>query len=129
MDMTRALWRVQVDGTARLATGTISDGPKFLLPHDATLSTLLRGDADTFCLPFTARDLQPVPTASTWLAPVDEQEIWAAGVTYERSREARREESQVPDLYERVYAARRPELFFKSSGRRARGCGQAIGIR
>ena len=60
------------------------------------------------------------------LAPVVGQEIWAAGVTYLRSREARMEESKSAgggDFYDRVYAAERPELFFKSPGYRAVGTG------
>jgi 2-dehydro-3-deoxy-D-arabinonate dehydratase len=49
------------------------------------------------------------------LPPVDgRMEVWAAGVTYARSREARMEESSVADVYERVYGAERPELFFKA---------------
>jgi 2-dehydro-3-deoxy-D-arabinonate dehydratase len=60
---------------------------------------------------------------------VEGQEIWAAGVTYERSREARREESKLPDQYERVYDAERPEVFFKSAGRWARGSNEPVGIR
>lgn len=52
------------------------------------------------------------------LAPVDEQEVWAAGVTYERSREARVAESGRADIYTRVYDAGRPELFLKATARR-----------
>jgi 2-dehydro-3-deoxy-D-arabinonate dehydratase len=53
------------------------------------------------------------------LAPVDgETEVWAAGVTYKRSEEARREESDTPDIYSRVYRAERPEFFFKANPRR-----------
>ena len=58
-----------------------------------------------------------------------ESEIWGAGVTYLRSRDARKEESGVPDVYERVYAADRPEIFFKSNARRTVGTSQDIGIR
>jgi 2-dehydro-3-deoxy-D-arabinonate dehydratase len=66
----------------------------------------------------------------TTLAPIDsEQEVWASGVTYLRSREARKAESEVADVYERVYDAPRPELFFKSQGWRAVGDGAAIGNR
>ncbi|MHB8510155.1 MAG: fumarylacetoacetate hydrolase family protein, partial [Candidatus Dormibacteria bacterium] len=50
------------------------------------------------------------------LAPVDRQEVWAAGVTYIRSRDARLEESGGADVYDRVYLAERPELFFKGAG-------------
>lgn len=62
-------------------------------------------------------------------APVDDQEIWAAGVTYEQSRDARMEESGRDDLYAQVYNSDRPELFMKASGWRAVGHGQAVGIR
>ena len=64
------------------------------------------------------------------LAPVDEDtEIWAAGVTYLASKQARMEESLEADIYERVYDAERPELFFKAIGRRASGPGGPAGIR
>jgi 2-dehydro-3-deoxy-D-arabinonate dehydratase len=63
------------------------------------------------------------------LAPVDDQEVWASGVTYERSLVARTQESQEPDVYERVYEAERPELFFKAAGWRVRGPGDVGCIR
>ena len=63
------------------------------------------------------------------LAPVDEQEVWAAGVTYERSRNARMEESQQQDVYDRVYDAERPEIFFKAPAWRCVGPDTAIAIR
>jgi 2-dehydro-3-deoxy-D-arabinonate dehydratase len=63
-------------------------------------------------------------------APIaPEIELWGAGVTYLRSRDARKEESGVPDVYQRVYEADRPELFFKSTAVRARGTGATVGIR
>ena len=53
------------------------------------------------------------------LAPIDgETEVWAAGVTYKQSEQARMEESGTPDIYAKVYAAKRPELFFKATPRR-----------
>ena len=70
--------------------------------------------------------------ASTILAPVVNQEVWAAGVTYFRSRKARMEESKDAgggDFYDRVYVAERPELFFKATGRRVVGHGQPVRIR
>jgi 2-dehydro-3-deoxy-D-arabinonate dehydratase len=70
--------------------------------------------------------------AKTILAPVVSQEVWAAGVTYYRSRNARMEESKDAgggDFYDRVYAAERPELFFKATGRRVIGHGGAVRIR
>jgi 2-dehydro-3-deoxy-D-arabinonate dehydratase len=64
------------------------------------------------------------------LPPVDGlTEVWACGVTYERSSEARQEESAVADVYARVYSADRPELFFKSPAWRVCGDGEPIGIR
>lgn len=72
----------------------------------------------------------PSPDQPHWLAPVDTQEVWAAGVTYERSREARQQEAiDGGDVYARVYAAKRPELFFKAQGPRVVGPGGAVGIR
>jgi 2-dehydro-3-deoxy-D-arabinonate dehydratase len=64
------------------------------------------------------------------LAPVEaNQEVWAAGVTYLRSRDAREEESAVKDVYTRVYEAERPELFFKASGWRVAGHDVPIRVR
>lgn len=68
----------------------------------------------------------------TILPPIGRQEVWAAGVTYFRSREARMEESKTSggaDLYDRVYEAERPELFFKSIAQRVAGHKQLVNIR
>jgi 2-dehydro-3-deoxy-D-arabinonate dehydratase len=63
-------------------------------------------------------------------APIDpQQEVWAAGVTYLRSREARKAESTVADMYQKVYEAKRPELFTKSLGWRVAGNRAPIRIR
>lgn len=63
------------------------------------------------------------------LAPVDVQEVWAAGVTYQRSRDARVEESDSPDFYQRVYDADRPELFLKATPGRVLGNGATALLR
>lgn len=64
------------------------------------------------------------------LAPLQSQEVWAAGVTYFRSRQARMEESEKEaDVYDRVYAAERPELFFKATPHRVVGPGAEVVIR
>ncbi len=64
------------------------------------------------------------------LAPIDgETEVWAAGVTYKRSEEARMEESGTPDIYAKVYTAKRPELFFKATPRRVAGPDTPIVVR
>ncbi|HMH34188.1 MAG TPA: fumarylacetoacetate hydrolase family protein [Puia sp.] len=65
-------------------------------------------------------------------APIGNQEVWAAGVTYLRSREARMEESKksgAADFYDKVYEAERPELFFKANPQRVSGPGQDLYIR
>ncbi|MDG2182182.1 MAG: fumarylacetoacetate hydrolase family protein [Mariniblastus sp.] len=78
---------------------------------------------------FDSTDSAPIQQKSVcerhpWQAPVENQEIWAAGVTYMRSKSARMEESEQSGgdhFYDLVYEAERPELFFKSTGSRARG--------
>lgn len=63
-------------------------------------------------------------------APADEQEIWAAGVTYLRSKKARMDESEFSaTAYDRVYEAERPELFFKALPEKVAGPGEPVGIR
>lgn len=69
------------------------------------------------------------PEEMTPLPPVDEQEIWGAGVTYTRSAAFQAEALERGDLYARVYAAPRPELFFKAHARQVVASGDAVGIR
>ena len=73
----------------------------------------------------------PVPQKSlTFLAPIDYQEVWAAGVTYKRSQVARMEESETgASHYDRVYSAPRPELFFKATPGRVSGPGDPVRVR
>jgi 2-dehydro-3-deoxy-D-arabinonate dehydratase len=74
-------------------------------------------------------DTLELPAPYELLLPVEPPEVWCAGVTYERSRDARLEESG-SDVYTRVYDADRPELFLKDAGcRRTTGPGTAIGVR
>ena len=66
------------------------------------------------------------------LTPIATQEIWASGVTYMRSREARMDESKESggaDFYAKVYEAERPELFFKSTAARCVGTGEKVRVR
>ena len=66
----------------------------------------------------------------TFLAPIDNQEVWAAGVTYKRSQVARMEESeQGASHYDRVYTADRPELFLKATPNRVSGPGEPVRVR
>lgn len=72
------------------------------------------------------------PAPETILAPIGTQEVWAAGVTYFRSRTARMEESKDAgggSFYDRVYAAERPEIFFKATPQRVAHPGQPMHLR
>ena len=67
---------------------------------------------------------------ATLLSPIEVQEVWAAGVTYLRSKDARMEESDFSaTAYDRVYDAPRPEIFFKSLPEKVVACGDPVGIR
>lgn len=76
-------------------------------------------------------DTKLVPLAEVkMLSPVDQQEVWAAGVTYKRSQVARMEESEsAASHYDKVYTADRPELFFKATPHRVSGPGQPLRVR
>jgi 2-dehydro-3-deoxy-D-arabinonate dehydratase len=79
---------------------------------------------------FLKGQLTDQPAEGNLMAPIEPtQEVWASGVTYQRSREARRAESDMGDVYDRVYAAQRPELFFKANGWRVVGTHQPLRIR
>ncbi len=106
------LTRHQTNQGARWAV----DG--FFVWRDFTLSALLESRRDAM-LQTLAMMPRSEPASGELLAPIEPlQEVWAAGVTYLQSRDARRAESKVADVYDRVYDAARPELFFKSLGSR-----------
>jgi 2-dehydro-3-deoxy-D-arabinonate dehydratase len=99
------------------------------LPEGLGLETLLSLPAGAMAATLgaarTARD-----ATGDLLPPIEHaQEVWAAGVTYLRSREARMAESDTADIYDKVYDAERAEVFFKAVGWRARGPGQPIRVR
>ena len=75
--------------------------------------------------------MDPLPLADAkLLPPIDNQEVWAAGVTYKRSKTARMEESETAaSCYDRVYQSPRPEIFFKGTPHRVRGTGAQLRIR
>jgi 2-dehydro-3-deoxy-D-arabinonate dehydratase len=95
-----------------------------------TLSDLLENDNPAEAArSLKTRDRAALASVSL-LAPIDRQEVWAAGVTYKRSKVARMEESQgASRFYDLVYEAPRPELFFKASPHRVAGPGQPVRIR
>ena len=107
------------------------------LPPSLNLSTLLEMPREKmFQVLKTLSNAEPtvggilIVSKGAEEAPIDpSQEVWAAGVTYLRSRDARKEESRVADMYQKVYEAERPELFFKSVGWRVAGNGGMIRIR
>src|SRR5271157_3554338 len=77
----------------------------------------------------SALDLNPLADPGTILPPIGSQEVWAAGVTYFRSRAARMDEAKSAgggDFYDRVYRAERPELFFKATAGRVAGPGSHV---
>ena len=114
----------------------VEDGGRWLrIPADS-IDSLLAGDDFPARLAAACEEgaspLGAPPEASTILAPIGSQEVWAAGVTYYRSRDARMEEAEAAgggSFYDRVYSAPRPELFFKSTPHRVAGPGEDVRIR
>ncbi|TYT25409.1 fumarylacetoacetate hydrolase [Luteimonas viscosa] len=111
-----------------------ADGPRWALdgrylPADFSLSQWL-GLPATDARDALARLPREGDADAPLLAPVeDAQEVWASGVTYLSSRMAREAESQSRDVYQKVYDAERPELFFKATGWRVAGHGAPIRVR
>src|SRR5258706_851266 len=101
----------------------------FFMPPSLNLSTLLEMPREAMLQALTS--LSKAESAlGEEEAPIDpHQEVWAAGVTYLRSRDARKEESAVADIYQKVYEAERPEIFSKSLGWRVSGNRESIRIR
>jgi 2-dehydro-3-deoxy-D-arabinonate dehydratase len=127
--MTVGVFRVATpDGAVRLAVGGVEEGPTALATASASIDAALSGSGPTLD-DVIAGAAEPIPEGARLLPPVESQEIWAAGVTYLRSRDARIEEALEPSPYDRVYEAERPELFPKAPGWRAVGPGHTIGIR
>jgi 2-dehydro-3-deoxy-D-arabinonate dehydratase len=124
-----ALWQVLADGERRLARGPAGAGPQELLAASLTIDGLLGGPPGALAAALRGPAAGLVPPGARVVAPIGGQEVWAAGVTYTRSRDARVLESGTPDPYERVYRAERPELFLKATPGRARGPGEQVGIR
>jgi 2-dehydro-3-deoxy-D-arabinonate dehydratase len=113
---------IETEGRSRRAPATI--GFDAIFTADEPLGLLASVVA-------TAPEVD-APVAADMLAPIQSQEVWAAGVTYRRSRAARMEEAKAAgggDFYDRVYDAERPELFFKATPHRVVGPGGHVRIR
>jgi 2-dehydro-3-deoxy-D-arabinonate dehydratase len=112
----------------------------WLVEHAGVTCRLSRFDMDAWLggenpvayMHHLVRTLAPshVPVPSSPMLPLGTQEVWAAGVTYQRSKVARMEESvSAKSAYDLVYDAARPEIFFKADVRRCRGTGQPLRLR
>jgi len=98
-----------------------------LLNNDNLIQDLQDFINDTNRISLSEKELNTIA-----LAPIKNQEVWAAGVTYYRSKTARMEESKGSggsSFYDKVYEAERPELFFKSTAQRVCGPGENVRIR
>lgn len=119
-------------GNGTVAVGLYEEEQVRLLDHPGPLAALLHA-ADPVGLVRSLPVREAVPLGQVkLLAPVDEQEVWAAGVTYKRSKVAREEESATTGgsrFYDLVYTAPRPELFFKAPARRVVHPGDPVRIR
>jgi 2-dehydro-3-deoxy-D-arabinonate dehydratase len=109
---------------------------EYLLPLDLSrqfrsLFEILEADNPAEAADFLTKNKDKLALENVQLLPpIDRQEVWAAGVTYKRSRTARMEEStSAASCYDLVYASPRPELFFKASPHRVSGPGQPLRIR
>ena len=117
----------------RTARGVAVNDNGRLFSANMTWDEMVRSDDPASYLRSAAsRDSPVAPGVEKLLAPIGSQEVWAAGVTYFRSRSARMEESKDAgggSFYDRVYSAVRPELFFKATARRVVGLGADVRIR
>ena len=109
------------------------EGSSYRVPEDSWDALIAHPDLHSYLLSIAASPHRVAGFAGArTLAPLGSQEVWAAGVTYYRSRDARMAESKDAgggDFYDRVYSAERPELFFKSTASRVAAAGEAVRIR
>ena len=124
----RSLCRFRGDGPG-IRTGILGKGDQVIDLGDATLFDTILQDPISRGAAMEGGPVHPLERVAL-LAPVGEQPVWAAGVTYQRSRTARMEESDFSaTAYHRVHRAPRPELFFKAMPGDVVGPGEEIGIR
>lgn len=118
------------DDNATPRIGRIQDDMLIALEPEATLTAILAASSPADAATQLSTDLELRLADVTLLPPIENQEVWAAGVTYKRSQTARMEESEAAaSCYDRVYESARPELFLKATPHRVRGTGQDLFIR
>jgi 2-dehydro-3-deoxy-D-arabinonate dehydratase len=119
--------------TGEVRAAVVDDGSgRFLRADVRSLSEVLHAENPAELVRRLVDDALPTFALedATLLAPIDQQEVWAAGVTYKRSREARERESVgAARFYDLVYSAARPELFFKATAERVVGPGEEVFVR
>lgn len=123
---------VKVDYQGRERAGVLHEDSIFLAPASNTpIRDFIESDDFLKQLQDTVASGESIPaTVASLLPPIDLQEVWAAGVTYIRSKSARMEESETAaSCYDRVYASDRPEIFFKATPHRVVGPGGDLRIR
>jgi 2-dehydro-3-deoxy-D-arabinonate dehydratase len=107
-----------------------TEGDRWFHARDASFDRLFAEDRPLDWLRQQVESCARLDVAGPLPAPLGRQEVWAAGVTFQRSREARMAESgREADVYDRVYDAERPELFFKATPHRVVGAGGEVRIR
>jgi len=129
------LAKIQYHGIQN-AVAVIEDQVARILPKDevswlVTLADILHSGDPGYHLGQLLANAQSISLEHVrFLAPIDLQEVWAAGVTYKRSQQARMEESEsAASHYDKVYEADRPELFFKATPQRVVHPGDAVRVR
>jgi 2-dehydro-3-deoxy-D-arabinonate dehydratase len=127
--VTLGLWRVDVEGQVRLARGPSNRGPAELLDIDGDVDQFLTLDGPDISVIADVPSPGPVPGAAQVLRPIGAQEVWASGVTFERSLQERNLEAPGVAYYDNIFDSERPELFFKSTAGRVRASGEPICIR
>jgi len=136
----RATWKLALEAAWRILRAMSSSitvyrsptaivaqrGEDFFQLHETSIDVLFTAERPVDWLQQRIATAEPVAMPSSFLAPMESQEVWAAGVTYLRSRNARMEEASEAgggggSFYDKVYDAERPELFFKATPHRVVG--------
>ncbi|MCA9176370.1 MAG: fumarylacetoacetate hydrolase family protein [Planctomycetales bacterium] len=124
---------VKFESAGQTGVGVLEEGqivPLALTPECDSLAAILNSPNARATVESLQRREPVALSEAQLLAPIDEQEVWAAGVTYLRSQTARMEESETAaDCYDRVYQSERPELFMKATPHRVSGPGSPVRIR